>query len=215
MIPRQQIKLFKEANMNKIIVMLEDEDKELNISLYDFVNEQYRNANPIMVCHVTEKEYKIMLEQIKRGGLLNERLRTPMETLEYNKSRYLLAYNCISRNICIANYEDFEQKGNYVLDSEGLHYDKNGIQFPNNPLVSRVISWNVKIYTTETYEDVISHYKSSNKSSTQISLSNDDIERFEKAYKCLSQSVSPDDYTKNNLKEFRALFAKILTKCDQ
>ena len=120
MIPRQQIKLFKEANMNKIIVMLENEDKELNISLYDFVNEQYRNANPIMVCHVTEKEYKIMLEQIKRGGLLNERLQTPMETLEYNKSRYLLAYNCISRNICIANYEDFEQKGNYVLDSEGL-----------------------------------------------------------------------------------------------
>lgn len=201
--------------MNKIIIMLENDDKELNMSLYDFVDEQYRNANPIMVCHVTEKEYKIMLEQIKRGGL-NERLpRITQETLGYNKFRYLLAYNRVCNNICIANYENFEQKGNYVVNSEGLHYDKNGIQFPNNPLVSRVVGWGVKVYTTETYEDVISHYKSSNECLTQISLSNDEIKRFEKAYKCLSKSVKPNDYTEDNLKEFRVLLAKILSKCDQ
>ena len=55
--------------MRKIIVMFENEDKELNMSLYDFVNEQYRKANPIMVCHVTEEEYKVMLGQINHGRL--------------------------------------------------------------------------------------------------------------------------------------------------
>ena len=43
--------------MGKIIVMFENEDKELNMSLYDFIDEQYRKANPIIVCHVTEEEY--------------------------------------------------------------------------------------------------------------------------------------------------------------
>lgn len=42
--------------MSKIIAMLENEDRELNMSLYDFIDEQYRKANPIMVCHVTEEE---------------------------------------------------------------------------------------------------------------------------------------------------------------
>ena len=50
--------------MSKIIVMFEDEDKELNMSLYDFINEQYRKANPIMVCHVTEEEYKAELQKM-------------------------------------------------------------------------------------------------------------------------------------------------------
>lgn len=35
--------------MGKIIVMFENEDKELNMSLYDFIDEQYRKANPIMM----------------------------------------------------------------------------------------------------------------------------------------------------------------------
>lgn len=144
--------------MKKIIVMFQNEDKELNMSLYDFVSEQYRHSNPIMVCHVTEEEYKIMLEQIKKGCLSERLPRTTQETLGYNKFRYLLAYDKICNNICIANYENFEQKGNYVVDNEGIHYNKNGIQFPKDPLVSRFLGWNVRVYTTENYEDVISHY---------------------------------------------------------
>ena len=57
--------------MGKIIVMFENEDKELNMSLYDFIDEQYRKANPIIVCHVTEEEYSNMKKQIK-SGFLNE-----------------------------------------------------------------------------------------------------------------------------------------------
>lgn len=200
--------------MNKIIVMFENEDKELNMSLYDFIKEQYRHANSILVCHVTKEEYKIMLEQIKHGGL-NERLpRITQETLGYNKFRYLLVYDKICNNICIANYANLEQKGNYVVDNEGIHYNKNGIQFPNDPLISRFVNCNLKVYTTETYEDVISQYKSCQKS-TQISLSDNEIKRFETAFERLSKSLNPNDYSESDLKEFFVLFAQITSKCDQ
>lgn len=201
--------------MNKIIVMFEHEDKELNMSLYDFIKEQYRHAISTLVCHVTKEEYKIMLDQIKYGSL-NERL--PMVTREkfgYNMFRYLLFYDKICNNIHIANYENPEQKGNYIVDNGELHYNKNGIQFPKDRLLCGNIGfWNVKVYTTETYEDIISHYKSYQKS-TQISLSDSEIRRFEVAYEHLSKSLKTADYSENDLKEFRVLFANILSKCDQ
>ena len=58
--------------MNTIIVMFEDRDKELNISLYDFIDEQYQKSIPIIVCHVTKEEYNTMRNQVK-NGCLNER----------------------------------------------------------------------------------------------------------------------------------------------
>lgn len=200
--------------MRKIIVMFENEDRELNMSLYDFVNEQYRKANPIMVCHVTEEEYKVMLEQIKHGRLNERSQRIVQEELGYDKFRYLLAFDRVCNNICIANYEDLEQKGNYVVDSDGIHYNENGLQFPKDQYMSRVVGYGIKVYTTETYKDVIRHYKN-NECWTQISLSNDEIKRFEEAYKLLSESVKTDDYTEDNLKEFHSLFRKILDKCDK
>lgn len=195
--------------MNKIIVMFEEEDKELKMSLYDFVDEQYGHSNPIMVCHVTEEEYKIMLKQIKQEGQLRERSARIMEE-GYDRYRYLLAYNPARDNISIANYEDFDQKGNYTLDSEGLHYSENGIQFPRD--FAFRYGRGIRIYTTETYKDVIEYYSSKPK---QISLSSKDIKRFEDAYKSLSKSLDPKDYTESNLTEFRILFAKIMDKCDQ
>lgn len=77
-----------------------------------------------------------------------------------------------------------------------------------------MVGYGIKVYITETYEDVIYHYKN-NECGTQISLSNDEIKRFEEAYKLLSKSVKADDYTEDNLKEFRTLFRKILDKCDK
>ena len=49
----------------------------------------------MMVCHVTEEEYKIMLKQIKNGGL-NERLpRIARDELGYNK--FFHKYSKMSR----------------------------------------------------------------------------------------------------------------------
>lgn len=148
--------------MSKIIAMYEEKDKELNISLYDFVDECYRKAIPIMVCHVTEEEYGNMKEQLK-SGYLNERL--PRITNEkergYDKFRYVITYDVVENTLLISDYENPEKIGTYFLDSDGVHYDEEGHQvMDTNCLRYRDIRWDIKVYTTETYEDIISFYKS-------------------------------------------------------
>ena len=55
--------------MDKIIVMAKAEDMELEVPLYDFIDEQYRQNIPVLVCNVTPEEYNNMKEQLQWGGL--------------------------------------------------------------------------------------------------------------------------------------------------
>jgi hypothetical protein len=143
--------------MDKIIVMFKDVDTELNMSLYEFIKEQYRHSNSITVCNVTKDEYKIMLKQIQHG-CLNERLpRVTNETIGYDKYRYLMAYDIDNNNIAVANCNNYDQIGSYYIDNDGIHYVKNGLQFPKIHNFYPIRG--IKIYTTETYEDVINHYE--------------------------------------------------------
>lgn len=147
--------------MGKIIVMFENEDKELNMSLYDFIDEQYRKANPIMVCHVTEEEYLIMKKQIK-SGTLNERFSVMDKTEKqrgYNKFRYVVNYNKAKNNLLISDYNSPKKLGSYMLDSDGIHYNEKGYQITNHPFTYQFTFSSLKVYTTETYEDIISYYK--------------------------------------------------------
>lgn len=153
--------------MSKIIVMFEDEDKELNMSLYDFINEQYRNANPIMVCHVTEEEYSNMKLQIK-SGCLHERLPRIITNEErgYNKFRYVVAYNSIENNLLISDYDNPEKIGNYTIDMDGIHYNEKGYQVTNHPDARRFAFFKFKVYTTESYTDIFTHYETVSKNNT-------------------------------------------------
>ena len=197
--------------MNRIIVMFKDEDKELNMSVYDFIDEQYRYSNPFMVCHVTEEEYQIMLNQIKQGCLYERIAR--ITDYGYDKFRYLLAYDSLNNNISVADYDNLEKRGNYVIDSEGIHFNERGYQFPKDFGVNRFFSRELKIYTTESYEQVIEHYEKT-KGQVKITLSADEIKRYEKAYNSLAESLDHNDYTEKDLREFRVLFAKIVSRCD-
>lgn len=145
--------------MSKIIVMFEDGDREINMSLYDFIDEQYRKANPIMVCHVTEEEYGNMKKQIK-SGYLNERLPriTDESDMGYNKFRYVVTYDRISNNLLISDYDNPDKIGSYIIDNEGIHYEEKGYQITNHPAQSRFISL-FKVYTTESYKEIIAHYE--------------------------------------------------------
>ena len=147
--------------MGKIIVMFENKDKELNMSLYDFIDEQYRKANPIMVCHVTEEEYSNMKKQVK-SGCLNERfsVKYKNETERgYNKFRYVVTYDSFENNLLISDYNNPKKIGSYVIDTNGIHYNENGFQITNHPYPYSFTSCGSKVYTTETYEDIVSHYK--------------------------------------------------------
>ena len=43
--------------MDKIIVMAKAEDMELEVPLYDFIDEQYRQNIPVLVCNVTPRVF--------------------------------------------------------------------------------------------------------------------------------------------------------------
>lgn len=146
--------------MGKIIVMFENEDKELNMSIYDFIDEQYRKTNPIMVCHMTEEEYSNMKKQIK-SGCLNERLPRIIDDQErgYDKFRYVVAYNSIENNLLISDYDNPEKIGNYTIDMDGIHYNEKGYQVTNHPDARRFAFFRFKVYTTESYHDIIAHYE--------------------------------------------------------
>lgn len=146
--------------MGKIIVMFENEDRELNMSLYDFIDEQYRKANPIVVCHVTEEEYNNMKKQVK-SGCLYERLPriTNEEQRGYNKFRYIVTYDSFENNLLISDYDNPKKIGSYVIDTDGIHYNERGYQITNHPSPRSFIFCCLKVYTTETYEEVISHYE--------------------------------------------------------
>lgn len=147
--------------MNKIIVMFENEDKELNMSLYDFIDEQYRLSNPLMVCHVTEDEYNIMKKQIKLGCLYERLPRiTNDKDRGYNKFRYVVTYDRIENNLLISDYANKQKIGSYVVDSEGIHYNENGYQITNHPDTRGFVFLGLKVYTTESYSDIIKHYES-------------------------------------------------------
>ena len=79
---------------------------ELEVSLYDFIDEQYRQNIPVLVCNVTPEEYNNMKEQLQWGGL-NERIYDLCATkiLGYNKCRYMITYNPFQKNMLISNYD--------------------------------------------------------------------------------------------------------------
>lgn len=145
--------------MNTIIVMFEDRDKELNISLYDFIDEQYQKSIPIIVCHVTKEEYNTMRNQVK-NGCLNERFSKLFDknSIGYINSRYLLAYDKISNNLLVSDYSNTDKRGTYIIDAEGIHYQEDGYQITDHSYLSKYSFWKIKIYTTKDYNDIIEHY---------------------------------------------------------
>lgn len=147
--------------MNKIIVMDEDFDKEININLYTFIEQLYKADIPFVVCHVTEKEYSKMWQQVSKTRILNERL-SGSDDYGYNRNRYLIGNNIKEKILEIADYNDLHKKGSYFIKDNEIVFDENAWQFTNNPLglgYSGISFLGKRIYTTETFDDVINHYQ--------------------------------------------------------
>lgn len=145
--------------MSKIIVVT-DKAKEIYMSLYEFIDWQWRDLDKaIIVCHVTENDYKIMQKQIKRGGYLEELLpRSGSYSFSYNRYGYVMLYDNFTKNLVIVDdYENPNKKGYYVLERKGITYinNKNATQ---NSIFLGVGSYQIKVYTTETYDEIVAHY---------------------------------------------------------
>lgn len=154
--------------MNKIIVMKEFEDREINISLYDYINSLSEDHIPFVVCHVTDKEYASMWQQVYNSHFLDERL-SGISTYNYNFSRYLMGYDGNENVVEIANYDSLKKPGSYYLKDDELIYDENKPQFTYNQFnYGNVSLLGIRIYTKETFDDVINHYQSLKKFNDEL-----------------------------------------------
>lgn len=142
--------------MKEIILMQGDQDRVVNLSLYDFIKRCLTNEIDFLVCNVTEEEFKKMKKQICEG-CLNERLAIGTCDYGYDKFRYMAAYNY--KDLCIKfnDYQSNKETGSYILKDDKLVFDEDKIPFTKEH--NSRIYCNYKIYTTETYEDVIKYYQ--------------------------------------------------------
>lgn len=154
-IDTQDMKINSIRKEQSIITMNEANDKIISISIYDFIK-YYRNC-PFYVCTVSNDQYKQMKKQIITTGRLAER--NPHSSVEYDKFGYLLANDIENEIIRITNGGD--KSGSYYLDdNEILCYDSDMKPFDKDSQFSKKIM-GIKVYTTETYDDIINAYKKS------------------------------------------------------
>lgn len=154
-IDTQDMKINSIRKEQSIITMNEANDKIISISIYDFIK-YYRNC-PFYVCTVSNDQYKQMKKQIITTGRLAER--NPHSSVEYDKFGYLLANDIENEIIRITNSSD--KSGSYYLDdNEILCYDSDMKPFDKDSQFSKKIM-GIKVYTTETYDDIINAYKKS------------------------------------------------------
>ena len=149
--------------MGKIIISDVTDDLISNCSLYEYIEETFfREGKPIIVCNVTEEEYKIMERQIADVGCLKERIRTGegRESYGYNMFRnMMITIRSAEQKLMISNYNNPNQIGSYILRADGISYYENGSQLTNHLRIPSEFIWsNFHIYTTETYEEVVAHY---------------------------------------------------------
>lgn len=139
------------------IVMFKDEDKIIEEDIFEFVEEQYRFKSRFVMCHVTEEEYKRMVSQVNNNQLKERNKNLRAYEYGYERYRYLAAYYPYDDQVLIANYNDLERNGSYVLDRNGFSFHEFKQQFPNDNSISPKLG-GIKIYTTTTYDEFVSHY---------------------------------------------------------
>ena len=136
--------------MNKIIVVFPMREKELSISVYQFIDELYRYVSPTIICHITSEEYDKMKEQLLSSGKLKERDTSDVEQeqLGYNPSRYMLTPTRVENELLLSDYEHPDKQGSYLLKRGTLSYDENGLQVTNDPILSKSLknfNWKYKV----------------------------------------------------------------------
>ena len=145
------------TKIQSIIALFKERDRILPMSIYDFI--AFYKGKAFYACTVSEEDYEKMIEQINKDGLLDERIPRTAIKGSYERKRYLLASDVENKIIRIANCDSDTVVGSYYINEDGvLCYSGEMHSFINDPVFSRKVH-GVKVYTTETYEDIIANYK--------------------------------------------------------
>ena len=150
----------KPIKPQNVIVMFEKEDKILPISLYEFM-ELYKDKS-YLVCNVSQVDFQKQINQIKKDGKLYERDLNKTNTY-YDQSNYLLAKRKNDEIVRIANGIDNIMDGSYCLTNNiYLYYNEKMVSFDKDETFMETFNYEIKVYTVETFKDVIDSYKCEN-----------------------------------------------------
>lgn len=138
-------------------------DNILNVNLYSYIQLCVEAGIPFSVCNLNEEEFKLLENEIIRYGSLDRLMSGPRRD-HYFPYRFMITRDSDNSKILFADYDNLKKRGEYSFGfkTETLNYLENSIPFTEyySPNIAKNGYTNgFKIYTTETYEDVIRHYQ--------------------------------------------------------
>lgn len=142
--------------MDSIIVKFDSKDKIINMSLYEFMDIEVGNDVPFSVCNVSEEDYKEIDRQVRLGYLQERIPRLDLTRKPYNSNRYVAGYNRELKEIILSNPGGVD-KGRYSIKDGILRYNEEELALSSDEMAS-VFGKEIKIYTTESFDDIIKHY---------------------------------------------------------
>lgn len=143
-----------EPKEKSIICCYKDKDVIMPNDIYYLIR-RYSDLK-FYACNVSKEEYESMKEQIKSNGVLDERTSQSRAMLP----RYLLVNDCEEEITRFSNYDSQNEKGCFYLCGGGypcMMYDENMLLLQYDASFKENLP-ELKIYTTETYDDVIRSY---------------------------------------------------------
>lgn len=158
----QNYKIIRECRIN--LYPMPVRDSILDMDLYSSIEMCMENGIPFSVANLNEQEFELLEHEIKVHGNLNRLLVGPRYG-SYSSCRYMITRSSDHSKILFNDYDNPEKKGTYSFDFETkiLDFNQNGIPFTEGynrlGLVKYGYTNGLKIYTTETYNDVIEYYR--------------------------------------------------------
>lgn len=135
----------------------------LPMDLYSSIQSCMEANIPFSVCNLSEEEFKLLESKITRYGNLDRLISSPRHDT-YVSCKFMITRDSDYSKILFADYDNPRKRGTYSFDfkEETFNYLENSIPFTEYyaPWIAKNGYTNgFKIYTTETYKDVLKYYQ--------------------------------------------------------
>lgn len=152
-----------EVLCRKMLCRMPVRNNILPMDLYSNIQSFMEADVPFSVCNLSEEEFKLLESEITRYGSL-DRLISSHRHDTYVSCRFMITRDSDHSKVLFADYDNHKKRGAYSFDfkTETLNYLEDSIPFTEYyapDIAKNGYTNGFKIYTTETYEDVIKHYQ--------------------------------------------------------
>lgn len=142
----QDLNLKEELKEQSIITTTPMQQRFIDISLYEYINFCEITKQPFLVYNISKTEYERMKKKIKEDKIITDK--------DLKSSTFIMEY--IYKNGTTRIIDSDFKCSSFYLKEGNLYYDKNISKF-NISETDKEMKY-TKIYTLETYEDIIKSF---------------------------------------------------------